>query len=228
MGKFDSSDDGTAPTKMLGRKKISQLSGEIAANKKVGERGLDDIPEDTPIISDQENVGGGNFYKGDTLSSKATSGIIPDSGEKTIVFRPSKKAVSGLSVPEQQTNLAGNQTEVYEKPVIGWLVIIKGPGKGRGLPLSYGKLQIGRDEGQDIPIRFGDEEITRMNHASVEYDKKTREFYLFKGENLIYLNGKRVGMGGEEKLSTGDEIELSDSTTLRFVSFCGSQFDWND
>lgn len=136
-------------------------------------------------------------------------------GDKTKVFKPSK---------DKGTEVAAISNET---PVVGWLVIIEGPGKGTALEFSFGLQTIGRDSGQSICLNFGDEEISRESHASLEYDPRERKVFLSKGSNLVYLNKERVGQSAEIGLKWGDVIELG-ATKLRFVSFCSPDFCWTD
>lgn len=134
-------------------------------------------------------------------------------GQKTVLFRPSEQdALASADAPQ---------------PVVAWLVVKDGPGRGRALSISYGLNKIGRGTDQAVSLAFGDDKLSRSHHAAIEYDPKLRAFYLSKGENLTYLNGDRVGSGQEHALKAGDEIELGE-TTLQFVPFCGPDFDWND
>lgn len=111
-------------------------------------------------------------------------------------------------------------------PVTGWLVVIKGLGRSRSLPLGYGIHPIGRAEDQRVPVRFGDKKISRRSHLEISYDSKGRAFYLAPGRGgstLGYLNGQPVLQ--PSLLSGGDRITLGD-TELMFVPFCSRDFDW--
>lgn len=136
-------------------------------------------------------------------------------GDKTKVFKPKVDS-------ESEQKDASN-----EEPVVGWLVIVEGPGKGTALEFSFGLQTIGRDPGQSISLDFGDEEISRESHATLEYDPRERKVFLSKGANLVYLNSERVGQSAEIGLKWGDVIELG-ATKLRFVSFCSPDFCWTD
>jgi len=140
-----------------------------------------------------------------------------DEGNRTRLFRPGAKAA------ETRPN-----TDTDSDPVTGWLVVVKGPGKGRAVALGIGHNAIGRDPGQKARIDFGDDMISRENHAIVTFDPKGGKFYLThsgQGRNLTYLNKAPVLQAAEIK--TGDEIEVG-ATVLRFCAFCSEQFKWDE
>ncbi len=119
----------------------------------------------------------------------------------------------------------GHLSPVEPDPITGWLVVMKGAGRGRSLPLGYGINAVGRAEDQRVPVRFGDKKISRRSHVEVSYDGKGRAFYLSpgRGSTLGYLNGQPVLQ--PSPLKAGDRITLGD-TELAFVPFCGEAFDW--
>lgn len=110
-------------------------------------------------------------------------------------------------------------------PITGWLVVLKGLGRGRSLPLGYGIHPIGRAEDQRVSVRFGDKKISRRSHLEISYDGKGRTFYLApgRGSTFGYLNGKPVLQ--PSLLSGGDLIVVGD-TELVFIPFCSPDFDW--
>ena len=114
-----------------------------------------------------------------------------------------------------------------DDPVVGWLVIVEGPGKGRAVPLGYGSNSIGRGATDRIKLDFGDEQISRSGHAVVTYDPRGRQFYVQHGggTNLTYLGDQPVlaptGLPALSHISIGH-------TELRFVPLCGAEFDWQD
>jgi len=112
-------------------------------------------------------------------------------------------------------------------PVVGWLVVVKGPGRGNFVPLGYGRNSIGRAPSERASINFGDTNISRAHHAAVTYDPRGRKFYLTHGDsdNLTYL-GDRPVLSAEE-LSPFAHISIGE-TVLRFVPLCGDAFDWQD
>jgi len=158
--------------------------------------------------------------------------------EKTVVAKPHSYAPT-ISNPapshteEERTRLVGAQasgksvsaSNFLDDPVVGWLVIIDGPGKGQALKIGYGQNSVGRAAGQRIQLDFGDDQISREGHAFITYDPKGRKFYVQNGggSNLIYAGNDPIlvptELGGVMDLSLG-------KTVVRFVPFCGSGFDW--
>lgn len=110
---------------------------------------------------------------------------------------------------------------------VGWIVVTEGPGRGESFSLLAGMSQIGRGEDQAIKLDFGDNSISRSNHAAIVYDPNTKEFLLGHGgkSNLVRLNDKPLI--SNEALSTGDIIRIGE-TVLRFVALCDKSFNWTD
>lgn len=119
------------------------------------------------------------------------------------------------------------ETDGLDDPVVGWLVIVGGPGKGKALQLGYGYNAIGRGETARVKLNFGDNQISRGGHTIVTYDSRGRKFYVQHGEgtNLTYLNDEPVLIPIE--LPPLSHISIG-STVLRFVPLCGDAFDWQD
>ncbi len=112
-------------------------------------------------------------------------------------------------------------------PPVGWLVVVRGPGKGRVLTLGNGLNPIGRSAESRVRLDFGDDNISRANHARLVYEPRRRCWLLNHGDgtNLTYLNGELVMSAVE--LQSGAEIQLGE-TSLRFQAFCSQEFDWPD
>lgn len=112
-------------------------------------------------------------------------------------------------------------------PPVGWLVVVRGPGKGRVLTLGNGLNPIGRSAESRVRLDFGDDNISRANHARLVYEPRQRRWLLNHGDgtNLTYLNGELVMSAVE--LQSGAEIQLGE-TSLRFQAFCSQEFDWPD
>ena len=114
-----------------------------------------------------------------------------------------------------------------DDPVVGWLVVVEGPGKGRAVQLGYGSNSLGRGATDRVKLDFGDDQISRNGHAVVTYDPRGRRFYVQHGggTNLTYLEDKPVLTPAE--LPPLGKIGIG-NTVLRFVPFCGTEFDWQD
>ena len=131
----------------------------------------------------------------------------------------------------------GRVVDLFSNPVdapsagtrfpVGWIVVVKGPGRGESFTLQAGMSQIGRGEDQAISLDFGDSSISRSNHAAIVYDPESFQFYLGHGgkSNIVRLNDKPVI--SNEVLKNGDLIRLGE-TTLRFVGLCDASFNWSD
>ncbi len=109
-------------------------------------------------------------------------------------------------------------------PVVGWLVCIEGPEKGRDYRIRSERNFVGRDPKMDICIG-GDDAISRENHAVISFNPKKNSYLLTPGEGrgIIYLNEEEVATPTE--LKAYDTIEMG-QTRLLFVPFCGEQFKW--
>jgi FHA domain-containing protein len=146
----------------------------------------------------------------------------PEDSEMTRLIGPPRR-VASTSAPVA----AGKTSGDLEDPVVGWLVIVNGPGRGSAHRLGYGQNSVGRDRGERVCLDFGDESVSRTKHCFVIYEPRKREYILRPGDgaNLTYLNGKLLSE--PRPLKAADLIELG-GTTLRFVPLCGPDFEWQD
>lgn len=137
-------------------------------------------------------------------------------------FSPAQNSVIDPFDKEAEAE-AASQT----KFPVGWLVVIGGEGLGTSFTLFNGVAQIGRGEGQAIRLDFGDNSISRANHAAIAYDLEQKAFYLGHGgkANLVRRNGKPVL--STEQMISGDTIRIGE-TSLRFVGLCGDEFNWEN
>ncbi|NNE89353.1 MAG: FHA domain-containing protein [Silicimonas sp.] len=108
---------------------------------------------------------------------------------------------------------------------VGFVFVTHGPGLGESFAIRAGMSQIGRGEDQAIRLDFGDQAISRTNHAAIVYDPKEHTYLLGHGgkANIVRLNGTPVVSTSD--LKDGDEIELGE-TRLRFVGICSNDFNW--
>ncbi len=116
--------------------------------------------------------------------------------------------------------------EFEQDPVVGWLVIVGGPGLGCYRPVFEGNNTVGRSPEQRIPLDFGDDAISSEEQAYVRYDSTSRTFLFVPNlakTNIVSINDKRPT--GAVELHQMDVITIG-RTQLVFVPFCGPEFDW--
>lgn len=135
-------------------------------------------------------------------------------------FRPDKP------IPSPIQN-APSSPAIDIGPVVGWLVILSGPGRGRSIEIGYGRNAIGRGHSNEVALPFGDRGISDQAHAYIVYDNVGRKTYLTDGSsrNLVYLNGAPVF--GSVEIESGDTIRMGNSA-LMFIPFCSPELDWKD
>ena len=140
----------------------------------------------------------------------------------TKLVGPARRAAAPESAGGQNSTDGGELD-----PVVGWLVVLAGPGRGNARRLGYGQNSLGRDKGERVSLDFGDGSISRSKHCFVLYEPRKRQYYLRPGDgaNLTYLNGELLAEA--KLLSATDVIEIG-ATKLRFVPLCGPEFDWED
>lgn len=116
----------------------------------------------------------------------------------------------------------------HQDPVVGWLVVVGGPGLGAYRPIYEGNNTVGRSPSQRIPIDFGDEAISSEEQAYIRYDSADRSFLFVPNlakTNVVSLNEKRPTSA--VPLVAMDVITMG-RTQLVFVPFCGPEFDWSE
>ncbi|MGP0057883.1 MAG: FHA domain-containing protein [Beijerinckiaceae bacterium] len=174
-------------------------------------------------------------------------GIIPET-QKTRLVRRSDDSLNAAAHPaaaaykgSPKTRLAFRpksdahppsvgetlQPDDLERPVTGWLVVVNGPGRGSFAPIFDGMNSVGRGDDQATQLDFGDDTISRSEHAFITYDYMNRKFHIQHGgkASIVRLNDSPVLQPME--LKSGDTISLG-QTVVRFVAFCGEAFDWQD
>lgn len=129
-----------------------------------------------------------------------------------------------VEAPAAGKTRALHQEDSGMSPVVGWLVCIEGPDKGRDYRLRAEKNFIGRGGNMDVAIT-GDPAISRDKHATVLYDTKKGGFWLLPGEasGVVYRNEEIVH--SPVQLSADDVIELG-STKLVLTPFFSTRRSW--
>ena len=112
------------------------------------------------------------------------------------------------------------------KFVVGWLVAVEGPYRGRSFELYNGYCSIGREQG-DIILKK-DKQVSREKNISTVYDSANNCFYITAGEsrNVAHFNGKAILSGSSKEMTAYDEIKVG-TTKFIFVPFCCDKFSWS-
>ena len=129
-------------------------------------------------------------------------------------------------MPEGMTGGPGPRGAMPFMPVVGWLVCVEGPAKGRDYRIHSNYNYIGRGQHMDICIS-GDDHISKEKAAIIAYDALERCFFFGPGmgQNLVRVNGTMLM--NAVPLKAYDELTIG-KTKLLFVPLCGERFDWND
>jgi FHA domain len=147
-----------------------------------------------------------------------------DRGDQTLLVPSGRGASDGatLMVP---TGAAASQLGAAFDPVVGWLVVVEGSGRGQFRPVYYGQNSIGRGHDLRISIDFGDQRISREAHAFLIYDDVERKYFVRDNgkSSIVRLNGNAV-LAPTELHDRG--LLTIGETTLLFVALCDPNFDW--
>jgi hypothetical protein len=131
-----------------------------------------------------------------------------------------------LPKPGAATKRAAAETlGVKNDPVVGWMVCLAGPDRGRDFRLHAEKNFIGRSPAMDVCVA-GDETVSRDRHAMVIFDPKKNAFWAVPGDaaGLVYLNGDIVH--APTPMQQDDLLEIG-QTKLVLIPFCGEKYSWS-
>ena len=142
--------------------------------------------------------------------------------------RPSSEGLNEEPRPSPSSVLdkGGEDEDTSDyKAVVGWLVIVSGPGYGQGFPLSYGRNILGWDADQKFGLHFGEHERVLRKLLVITYDGTSNQFEVFRGTDApaVYLNKQAIH--GRVPLNGRHRLKLSEVEVI-FVPFCSPQFDW--
>jgi pSer/pThr/pTyr-binding forkhead associated (FHA) protein len=117
---------------------------------------------------------------------------------------------SGEALDDISTQLIRDKSNA----VVAKLTITDGPGAGNTVSIFSGTNQIGRGDDMRVQINFGDDTISRQQHAVITFDMKNLEVRIYDGGRPggLWVNGERITADAQVKL--GDLIKLGE-TTLR-------------
>ncbi len=151
---------------------------------------------------------------------------------RVIRAEPMKPREAEAEVPARTILIRGKQKiehRTFERdPVVGFLIIVGGPGLGSFRPIFEGNNTVGRSADNRIPLDFGDDAISNEAQAYLRYDSNDRSFLFVPNlakTNVVSVNDKRPA--GPVPLQPMDVITLG-RTQVAFLPFCGSEFDWSE
>ena len=119
-----------------------------------------------------------------------------------------------------------SRAKFHQDPVVGWLVVVGGPGLGAHRSIYEGNNTVGRATTQRVAIDFGDDTISAEEQAYIRYDSADRSFLFVPNmakTNVVQVNDKKPT--GAVALQAMDVITMG-RTQVVFVPFCGPDFDW--
>lgn len=190
--------------------------------------GVDYIPNTVPSPSSVPPINNsfssfGNFNPGNSIGETEP---VTNAGFTPTDFAPVFPDNTWVVEDYDKTQANAFNSVAGFDPIVGWLVCVKGPNRGRDYRLHSGTNFIGSSKEMDVCID-NDKTISRTNAASISYDDVGRVFFIQKGDsrNLIYVNGAAVRSDAD--LSIYDHIIIG-STELIFIPLCCDKFTWQE
>lgn len=171
---------------------------------------------------------------GTQAAAPKTQMVVAEEGVKTQIYVAEAASVSAAAVHEGASPpAAGADVDVASAggpafPVVAWLVVVAGPGRGSDFRLIQGENRIGTAPELEVCLDFGadsDPHLDAAVQAVVVYDHHANEFFIERGNSrqLPQLNGSTIR--GEPTLAAGDRIQVG-QTQLLFWPLCGADFCW--
>lgn len=128
-------------------------------------------------------------------------------GNETRIVRQGETG-SGEALDDISTQILRDKSN----QVVAKLAVIEGPGAGNMVNVFTGTNQIGRGDDMRVQINFGDDTISRQQHAVLTFDADTLEVRIYDGGKPggVWVNGARVT--ADQALKAGDLIKLGETT----------------
>ena len=163
-----------------------------------------------------EDVSGGRKDYAEDCGDEAT---IPKNGFSELDDEVTEK----FDGQESEKTMSFMESAIKRDPVVGWLVCIEGPERGRDYRLRSEKNWIGRSMEMAVSMP-DDNSIENENHALIVYDPKANEFSMVSGRSSqTYLNGTQLADCAA--LNDGDTIKLGKSV-FHFIAYCKEDRRW--
>ena len=116
--------------------------------------------------------------------------------------------------------------EAFE-PVVGWLVAIEGPARGRDFRLKPGRNIIGRSMESDVCIESDD--LLSGEHAIIYYYGEINGFFVEdkQSKHGTYLLPNKELVIERRPLKDGDKVKVG-KTILLIKTLCNEAFKWEE
>ncbi|MBK6734064.1 MAG: FHA domain-containing protein [bacterium] len=152
------------------------------------------------------------------------SGLVPDSVPEARHTDAQHTPAGATDHARETIAWSPDRTAHGTDPVVGWLVCVDGPERGRDFRLHAERNFSGRAAKMDVCLA-ADEAISRNAHLIVTFDPRTAAFAVVPGEvrGMVYINGSPLAT--VVALADRDIIELG-NTKLLFVALCTGGFTW--
>lgn len=128
----------------------------------------------------------------------------------------------GTDLSEQIKTIGMYESKDAACEVTGWLVCLSGAMRGSSYNLHHGRNFAGRFFDMDICLS-ADMQISRENHFSIIYEKRTNLFYILPGYGAVFLNG--ILLQTQQQLEENMIIEAGMSRFI-FVPYCKGERVW--
>lgn len=183
------------------------------------------------------------LYSGDPIPESPAPGTMPGTAspsgspfqpvgtsKNTTVVRWNKKTDRSSS---NAPSVNGAPQEEMD-PVVGWLVAVDGPAKGRDFRVYNGNNSLGRSEACRIYVQ-DDPEISakQATHITITYDHKENRYYIVPNPLVRSLvRTQKSPLDPEELLLVPTVLEphhiiYVGGSKLMFVPFCNEVFRWD-
>jgi hypothetical protein len=161
----------------------------------------------------------------DVKSSVTVSGFCETTEPWTADMKKNSK--KGNTPYDGEKTVGYYFAEIKTEPVVGWLVCIGGATLGVSYQLKSGKNFIGRSEAENDIVIKNDMSVSRVKHAIIVYDPKSKRFLAQPGlsSELFYLNDEVVLQAAP--MEARDILQIGE-TKLMFIPLCGPEFTWED
>jgi hypothetical protein len=116
--------------------------------------------------------------------------------------------------------------EIFE-PVVGWLVAVEGPARGRDFRLKPGRNLIGRSMEAEICIE--DDDLMSREHSNIYYYGEINNFYIEdnRSKHGTFLMPNKEIVVERRPVKDGDIVKIG-RTVFLLKTLCNEDFKWEE